>query len=788
MNALRFYLPLWALALPFLIQAQESELKVPDKQFELHVYQAAIQGYTAYLSNHPDDAMAMIRLARCYSVVNQPALAVDYFAKVQTKLQLTDQDLILYAQTLAKTGDYQRAEDIWSDLMPAYPVLAQQGIRSCQFARASATDKKSARVKGELINGPHSEIGPCWSNDHLLVNVFNPTLPTYPEGWVKGDQYHYLMHSTVDGNRFLYPPKPVKLDAKPTPNVGPVTYSPDGQTVIFMRASMSENVSLTTEAGFQSSLFIADVNANGNWENIRPFPFNNAAYSTAWPQFSPTGKELFFSSDKPNGLGGFDIYRTVFASDGWQEPQNLGTPINTPGNEITPFYSREMLFFASDWHTGLGGFDLFKAIRSNGRYTSIIHLGQEINSAGDDLGLITGKDPATGYFVSNRKGKGDLDLYQFQFQLIERHILIQDGVTGKPLADASIDLITCGGPIYRSSQEGLVTLQLTEIPSCQIPVQHPDYAVSYVNARDVLTGDEVYVINLTPDKWNFPVTVLDLETNKPLQHVQLRVTEQRSGQFTDLFTDEAGQLRVSLTPDKIYFLNFSLAGYLHEASSLQLTPSSTNPFVEPVKMKTILANVDPTKAPEENNAASDVPDVQSTPKAAFAVQVASLTNEKEADVRGFERLAQYGTVYQKIGDDRIRIRVGVFSSKENALAAAAEITGLGYPGSFVVEESVESLMDKVMLSMARNKTDEVVQEGEYLVRLAAYKNAQWFEPGTLGTYGTIKKETSKEWTIMFVGGIRSISTAREALRVAKESGFHEAHILFERNGKRLTVD
>ena len=361
-------------------------------------------------------------------------------------------------------------------------------------------------------------------------------------------------------------------------------------------------------------------------------------------------------------------------------------------------------------------------------------------------------------------------------------------MTGKPLANASIDLQSCGSTIFRSSPEGLITLQLTEIPSCQIPVQHPGYAVSHLNARDVLTGEEVYVINLTPDQWNFPLTVLDQESDKPLQHVQLRITEQRSGQYKDLYTDEVGQLRVALAPNKIYFLNFSLAGYLHEARSLELNSSSGNPFLEPVKMKSILANVDPIKASEEKSETSNVPALQSTPKAAFAVQVASLSNEKEADVRGFERLAQYGTVYQKIGDDRIRIRVGVFSSKDNALAAAAEITGLGYPGSFVVEESVESLMDKVMLSMARNKTDDVAQDGEYLVRLAAYKNAQWFEPGTLGTYGTIKKETSKEWTIMFVSGIRSISTAREALRVAKESGFHEAHILFERQGKRLNVD
>lgn len=788
MNVLRFCFVFWVVALPNLIPAQEAALKVPDKQFDLHAYQAAMEGYKAYLADHPDDLLASLGLARSYFMINQPKEAVGIFLNRPTQQSLSPSDQVLFAQALMMVGNYPMAEELWSDLASSFPVVAGQGMLSCQFARNSVSDQKTAKVKAELINSAHSEIGPCLLKDQLYLNVFNPTLATYPDGWVQGDQYHYVMSTTVDGNGFLYPPRPVKLESRPTPNMGPVTFSPDGRTAVFMRANIAGNARFTPEAGFQSSLFIADVNEKGTWENIRPFPFNNSSFSTAWPRFSASGQELYFASDNPEGLGGFDIYVCEMGTDGWKEPRNMGSPLNSPGNEITPFPDHEMMYFSSDWHTGLGGFDLFKAIRTNGHYTNISHLGQDINSSGDDLGLIIGPDPAQGYFVSNRKGRGDLDIYQFHFQLIERHLVIQDAVTGNPIAGATIDLQPCGGDLYRSDDQGLITLKMTEIPSCKLVVQHQGHSSAEWKTHDLLSGDEVISIHLTPDRWKFTLTVIDSESARPLQHVQLRLAEQRSGLYNDLYTNEKGQLNVPMGPDRIYFLNFSLPGYQHEARTIQLSLTSGNPFEEPVQLKAIQANLDAEEMADKQEKDALSGKDNSTGQATFSVQVASLTNEKEADVSEYERLAQYGTVYQKIDEDRIRIRVGVFSSREQAQAAAAEITGIGFPGSFVVEESVESLMDRVMLSMARDKSGDPGQDGEYLIRLAAYKNARWFDPGALGTFGTITRETTNEWTIMYVSGIKSISVAREALSAARGAGFHDARILFDRHGQRLNVD
>ena len=94
----------------------------------------------------------------------------------------------------------------------------------------------------------------------------------------------------------------------------------------------------------------------------------------------------------------------------------------------------------------------------------------------------------------------------------------------------------------------------------------------------------------------------------------------------------------------------------------------------------------------------------------------------EADVRPFERLAQFGTVYQKQDTERVRIRVGLLPAGKPPSRLPANRRHRAIPMLFVVEESVESLLDKVMLSMARDKRDQPFPEGEYLVRLAAYQN------------------------------------------------------------------
>jgi outer membrane protein OmpA-like peptidoglycan-associated protein len=131
---------------------------------------------------------------------------------------------------------------------------------------------------------------------------------------------------------------------------------------------------------------------------------------------SSDGRELFFVSRRS---GNADIYRSVRHADGtWGEPQNLGEPINTKGTEMAPFLHPDgrTLYFSSDKHVGMGGFDLFMSRRNDeGQWQQPINLGFPINTSGDEINFFVAADGKTAFISSQREGgQGGYDIYSFE--------------------------------------------------------------------------------------------------------------------------------------------------------------------------------------------------------------------------------------------------------------------------------------------------------------------------------------------------------------------------------------
>ena len=134
---------------------------------------------------------------------------------------------------------------------------------------------------------------------------------------------------------------------------------------------------------------------------------------------SGDGKVLFFTSESKYGNGGTDIYQTTKDKKGkWSEPKILDTAIvNTPFNEEAPFYSETgVLYFSSNGLPGYGGYDVYKTSFKDGKWTTPENLGQPINSPGDDLYFVLNNNSPDGYYSSNRTGGfGDMDIYQVHY-------------------------------------------------------------------------------------------------------------------------------------------------------------------------------------------------------------------------------------------------------------------------------------------------------------------------------------------------------------------------------------
>ncbi|MDH5476659.1 MAG: OmpA family protein, partial [Cyclobacteriaceae bacterium] len=191
-------------------------------------------------------------------------------------------------------------------------------------------------------------------------------------------------------------------------NEGSVTFSPDGKTMVFARGNNGKK-----KGSADVNLFMSRLR-NGVWIAPRMLSINKVNSWDSSPAFSTNGKVLYFASNRKGGNGGTDIYSAKMNSRGrFSKVKNIGTSINTSGNEMFPYISDDgHMYFASDGHPGFGGLDLFYAKRSNGK-TIVENLGEPINSNADDFGLYLFKADR-GFFTSNRAGgKGDDDIYTF---------------------------------------------------------------------------------------------------------------------------------------------------------------------------------------------------------------------------------------------------------------------------------------------------------------------------------------------------------------------------------------
>ncbi len=151
------------------------------------------------------------------------------------------------------------------------------------------------------------------------------------------------------------------------------------------------------------------------WTKVRELRINNEWYNVTTPCLSPDGKKIFFASDKPGGFGGSDLYYSEWTSDRWQDPVNMGNVINTKGNESYPFINSEgELFFSSDGLPGMGGKDIFFSVYSylDSTWQKPVRLDPPINSAHDDFGIVTDTLMHEGYFSSNRDKS--IDIYHFK--------------------------------------------------------------------------------------------------------------------------------------------------------------------------------------------------------------------------------------------------------------------------------------------------------------------------------------------------------------------------------------
>lgn len=208
--------------------------------------------------------------------------------------------------------------------------------------------------------------------------------------------------------------KPFSKDLKSKLNDGPASFNRTFDTIYYSRNLVVEgNLKLLSTFRNKLGLFYAVAEEKG-WGKIREIRFNTEWFNITMPSLSHDGKRLYFASDKPDGMGGLDIYYSNWRNGYWEDPVNLGPTVNTAGNETFPFINETgELFFASDGHDGFGGKDIYVMKQKGNEWFEPVRLAPPINTEYDDFGIVTNATMNEGYFSSDRGGRS-VDIYRFK--------------------------------------------------------------------------------------------------------------------------------------------------------------------------------------------------------------------------------------------------------------------------------------------------------------------------------------------------------------------------------------
>jgi outer membrane protein OmpA-like peptidoglycan-associated protein len=218
---------------------------------------------------------------------------------------------------------------------------------------------------------------------------------------------------------YLAKPEPFDTALLSSVHEGPVSFDSQNEILYFTRNDnkLDGKKPRYVDNVNYMKLYSANYTAE-SWSKPEALPFNDEKSDACHPSVSADGEKLFFASNRAGGFGGMDLYMCKMAEGAWSEPVNLGPDVNSDKNEIFPYiYEDGTLYFSSNRPKGLGGLDIYYTrVDSTENYMKPISMGKPFNTDKDDFGIILDMENKTGYFSSNRGGGvGGDDIYNFTF-------------------------------------------------------------------------------------------------------------------------------------------------------------------------------------------------------------------------------------------------------------------------------------------------------------------------------------------------------------------------------------
>lgn len=368
------------------LSAEKAEItfRIAESYYKLSEFAKAAIWYKNTIKRNYDDPLCMLHYADCLRATQKYDEAITWY---QTYLGVKPDD------QYAKNGlEASKVVNDWLENPGRYLVNAVKELNS-----------KNNDFSPVFVGGRDNEI---------IFTSTRETVTGKRTSNITGTRFADLFTSKFEVQKQKWE-KPKLLEENElintTSDEGSATLSTRGDQMIFTRARFDKTKDLGTE------LYAANQ-SRGEWSEPTLLELVGDSMIAAHPSLSDDGTLLYFVSDRLGGYGGKDIWVSKDKGGGaFDKPENLGPEINTPGDEMFPFIRENGdLYFSSNYHPGIGGLDIFKAVKDEKGKWAIQNMKTPVNSPGDDFGMAFIKgEVEKGLFSSNRKGSRSDDIYSF---------------------------------------------------------------------------------------------------------------------------------------------------------------------------------------------------------------------------------------------------------------------------------------------------------------------------------------------------------------------------------------
>ncbi len=427
------------------------KLSEADAQFQRGEYYDASVTYKKVYNKlrkkeeRPQRGEVAFKMGRCYRLLNMSARASAAFQNALRYEYPDSTTHFMLAQALHADGKYAaalRSYDKYLEFCPddSLAINCAEGCRTAQEIRARGSRYVVKQAK--LFNSRRADFCPMYLGadcDQIYYTSTTEKATGDKKSEITGMKNADVFFSKKNEKGEWERPEPVEGELNTEFDEGIVAFSPDAQTMYLTKARRELNAPTSVE-------IYTSTRSDAKWSAPVKFEITADTLSTfGHPAVSPDGEYLYFVSDMPGGYGGKDIWR-ISLKERQGSLVNLGPDINTEGNDDFPYVRSDgSLYFSSDGHPGMGGLDIFRATAvgdpADMRW-KVENMGFPINSAGDDFGITFGKGE-DGFFSSNRgDARGYDHIYSFEYDPVR--IAIEGLVMDKdeePVKNAIIRIV-----------------------------------------------------------------------------------------------------------------------------------------------------------------------------------------------------------------------------------------------------------------------------------------------------------------------------------------------------------